>query len=364
MLLAIQPQQQPGDGHADTHRQLHHHRQQAVAAAGQIVREIFQRQGIHRGEAAGVDHPLQKQDQRQHVIPPGQGAKHKQQADRRQAQGAGDQHPTVAKAVDHLDHDPLHAHAAEHHRDHHQPGVKGGEAEADLQKHRGHKRQHAAADASREAAAEAERESAVAKQVKAKQRPGVAAGVPQVEQQGAEADGHQPRQPGRGNAEPFLAVERQGQGRHSGGQQQKAGEIEAPGLHGVVGHQTEGGDRADDPHRDIDEEDPVPGGVLHQHPAQRRAEQRADLARQGNEGHRRHILIARDDLHHRQAADRHHHRAADPLQHPRHHQLVEGAGLGAKQRSGGKQHDGGEEDIAHPDPVGQPAAGRQHHRHR
>ena len=71
MLLAIQPQQQPGDGHADTHRQLHHHRQQAVAAAGQIVREIFQRQGIHRGEAAGVDHPLQKQDQRQRVIPPG-----------------------------------------------------------------------------------------------------------------------------------------------------------------------------------------------------------------------------------------------------------------------------------------------------
>lgn len=50
-------------------------------------------------------------------------------------------------------------------------------------------------------------------------------------------------------------------------------------------------------------------------------------ARQGDEGHRRHILIARDDLHHRQAADRHHHRAADPLQHPRHHQLVEGAGL-------------------------------------
>lgn len=68
-------------------------------------------------------------------------------------------------------------------------------------------------------------------------------------------------------------------------------------------------------------------GVLHQHPAQRRAEQRADLARQGDEGHRRHILIARDDLHHRQAADRHHHRAADSLQHPRHHQLVEGAGL-------------------------------------
>ena len=73
--------------------------------------------------------------------------------------------------------------------------MKGGEAEADLQKHRGHKRQHAAADASGEAAAEAEGEGAVTKQVEAEQRPGVTAGVPQVQQQGGEADGHQPRQP-------------------------------------------------------------------------------------------------------------------------------------------------------------------------
>ncbi len=57
---------------------------------------------------------------------------------------------------------------------------------------------------------------------------------------------------------PFWPSSAEGQGRHSGGQQQKAGEIEAPGLHGVVGHQTEGGDRANDPHRDVDEEDPVP----------------------------------------------------------------------------------------------------------
>jgi hypothetical protein len=33
------------------------------------------------------------------VIPARQGAKHKQQADRRQPQSAGDQHPTVAEAV-------------------------------------------------------------------------------------------------------------------------------------------------------------------------------------------------------------------------------------------------------------------------
>lgn len=50
-----------------------------------------------------------------------------------------------------------------------------------------------------------------------------------------------------------------------------------------------------------------------------------------------------------------------PCSTRRHHQLVEGVGLGAKQRAGGKQHDGGKEDIPHPHFVRQPAAGRQQH---
>ena len=47
MLLAVETEQHPGDSDADTHRQLHDHRQQAVAAAGQIVGQIFQGQRIH-----------------------------------------------------------------------------------------------------------------------------------------------------------------------------------------------------------------------------------------------------------------------------------------------------------------------------
>ena len=58
MLRTKKSQQQPGDGDADTHRQLHNHRQQTIAAARQIVREIFQRQGVHGGETRRVDHPL------------------------------------------------------------------------------------------------------------------------------------------------------------------------------------------------------------------------------------------------------------------------------------------------------------------
>ncbi len=108
----------------------------------------------------------------------------------------------------------------------------------------------------------------------------------------------------------------------------------------------------------------MPGGVLHQHPAERRAEQRTHLAGQGDEGHRRHVLTARDDFHHRQAANRHHHRTADALQHAGEYQLIERGGLRAEQGAGGKQHDGAKKDIPHPDPIRQPAAGGQHHRHR
>ncbi len=64
MLLAEHAQQNPGDGDADTHRELHDHWQQAVAAAGELVRQVFQRQGIHWGETAGVDHSLNKQHHR------------------------------------------------------------------------------------------------------------------------------------------------------------------------------------------------------------------------------------------------------------------------------------------------------------
>jgi hypothetical protein len=108
----------------------------------------------------------------------------------------------------------------------------------------------------------------------------------------------------------------------------------------------------------------VPGGVFHQQAAEGRAKQRADLAGERDKGHGRHILGARNDFHHRQATDGHHHGAADALQYAGQHQLIEGCGLGAKQRPERKQNDGAKEDIAYPHPVRQPAAGRQHNRHR
>ncbi len=161
-----------------------------------------------------------------------------------------------------------------------------------------------------------------------------------------------------------MPVEGQGQRRHAECQQHKAPQIKTPGLQGVIGHQPQGGYRADNPDRQINQKNPVPGGVFHQHAAQRRTEQRPDLAWQSNERHRRHVLLARDDFHHRQPSDRHHHCPADALQHARHHQFVERAGERAEQRTERKENDGGTKNIPHAHFICQPAAGGQHHRHR
>ncbi|MCS6068044.1 hypothetical protein LNO81_19840 [Klebsiella variicola subsp. variicola] len=139
--------------------------------------------------------PLQKQDQRQRVIPAGQGAKHKQQTDRRQARGAGDQHPTVSKAVDHLDHDPLHAHAAEHHQDHHQPGVKG-EKPRPICRNTGVINGSMPLPMRPAKLPPRPREKVrLRNRLRLNSARALPLGVPQVQQQGGEADGHQPRQP-------------------------------------------------------------------------------------------------------------------------------------------------------------------------
>ncbi|MNP75279.1 hypothetical protein D3C76_1723170 [compost metagenome] len=51
LMMGKAADQNTGDADTEAHRQLHHHRQQAVAAAGQSIRQIFQRQGVHGREA-------------------------------------------------------------------------------------------------------------------------------------------------------------------------------------------------------------------------------------------------------------------------------------------------------------------------
>ena len=123
--------------------------------------------------------------------------------------------------------------------------------------------------------------------------------MPQIPENGGDTQRYQQGERQGGDPQPFLPVEREGKRRHASCQQDEAKEIKAPGLHFIVRHQRQGGNRADNTDRQVDQEDPVPGGILHQNPAQRRAKQRADLTGQGDEGHRRHILRARNNFHHR-----------------------------------------------------------------
>ncbi len=209
--------------------------------------------------------------------------------------------------------------------------MKRAVTHAELQKDRRHKGQHAAADAAGKTAEQADRVDAIIKQLQAEQRIIIAARMHQVEQQREHTYEDHGTQQQRRAATAALTIQRQCQGCHSGGQQDKTAEIKAPRLHAVVGHQHQGGDSACDADRDIDQKDPVPAGVLHQHTAQRRTQQRANLAGQSDKRHGGHILLARHDFQHRQTTHRHHHGPANPLNHPRQHQLIEGAGEGAQQ---------------------------------
>ncbi len=86
----------------------------------------------------------------------------------------------------------------------------------------------------------------------AEQRPLVAARMPQVKQRGRAAARHQRAKPGWGKTSAAVAVERNRQRRHAEGEQQKAGEIEAPRLHGVIRHQPERRGGTGNAHRQVD----------------------------------------------------------------------------------------------------------------
>ena len=76
--------------------------------------------------------------------------------------------------------------------------------------------------------------------------------MPEVPQDSGNAERHQKAKRQGGNPEAFLTIKREGEHRHPRRQQDKTQEIKAPGLHGVVRHQHQGGNRADDAHRQVD----------------------------------------------------------------------------------------------------------------
>jgi len=129
-----------------------------------------------------------------------------------------------------------------------------------------------------------------------------------------------------------------------------------------VGDEFPDGVAADDAHRQVDQEDPVPGQVLH-HPATHgRAEQWAQQPWNGDETHDPHQLRTRVGAQHHQPAHRQHQRTAQALDHPGAHQHGQRAGECAEQRANAEQHDRAEENLLGTEAVGHPAGGRDQQR--
>ena len=110
-------------------------------------------------------------------------------------------------------------------------------------------------------------------------------------------------------------VDRERQRDHRDRQQRTADEVERRRLVRLAVRQVAlHGDEADHADRHVDDEHPVPGNRLREPAAERRPDDRAELAGDRHERDRRDVLFARHAAQHGEPADRQQHRAADALQ--------------------------------------------------
>jgi hypothetical protein len=137
------------------------------------------------------------------------------------------------------------------------------------------------------------------------------------------------RQPGDGQHENDSVlwltlgqrVERDRHGHHAERKQHVAEHVEARHRLTQVGHHAQRRDSADDTERQVDQEDPVPRGNLHEPTSKCRAHEWPDEAGDRHEAHGREEVLPRNDAEHGEPADWKKHRAADALQHTRGHEL-------------------------------------------
>ena len=359
-----EPQQAGGDGHPQAHGELHHHRQQAVAAAGELRAEILQGQGIHGGELQRVDGAEHHQPAQQHpvgelVVDEGEAGDHHPER-----QGVADQDAAIADARNELVHQRLGQHGPQHGGDHGHPRLARREAEPQLQKQRGEKRHGAAAEAGEQVAPDANGEGAGLEQPQPEQRLLGIGGVEPVARHGGQPEQQGKQRPAGGDAvlpQPLQAHRHQ---HHAGAEHHESLPVELGRALAQVRHEEPAGDKAEHPHRQVDEKHPVPARHFHQPAPQCRANERPHQAGDGDERHHPQQLVLAVDPQYRQPADRHQQGATDPLQHPGGHQHRQGVGGGAGQRAQGKQQDGGQIDAAGAESVRQPAGGGNEQRHR
>ncbi|MCY1422374.1 hypothetical protein D9M71_380510 [compost metagenome] len=104
--------------------------------------------------------------------------------------------------------------------------------------------------------------------------------------QAGQAAEQQQHHPHVGQVQFAEAFQGDGDQHHGGAEQQEAEQVQAHRAAAAqVGHEAPGGQAAEQADRQVDQEDPVPAGELHQPAAEGGADQRAEQARQGDEAH-------------------------------------------------------------------------------
>src|SRR5579862_9564430 len=131
----------------------------------------------------------------------------------------------------------------------------------------------------------------------------------------------------------------------------------------TIGHVEERGQAPDEPDRDIDQEDPMPGGHLHEPPSERRSDEWPDEAGNGDEAHRLKQLLARKGSQYGKAPDGQQHGSARALQDASGDELRQATRGSTAERSHHEENDRAQEGAPRTEAVGDPAGGRDQHGH-
>ena len=135
----------------------------------------------------------------------------------------------------------------------------------------------------------------------------------------------------------------------------------APLLLADVSHEARRKQDPDDPHREIDDEDPAPVEIGGDEAAQRGADHRADERRHGHPGHRAHELAPGHAPQEDQPPHGHHHGPADSLQEPCGHEAGERASDRTRDRARHEDAERRPEDVPGTEAVGHPARDGNEH---
>ena len=307
----------------------------------------------------GVDGPQYRQHGQQQRV--GRLFADQAHARQHQAQGQGvaGQDDAVAEALDKRACDGLGEHRRRRQWQHAHAGFRRRIAQRHLQQQRYQERQCAAAQARKQIAQDPHGKGARLEQHRREQRVIDMPGAQPVRRQAGKPAEQQQYHAQMRQVQFAQAFHGDGDQHHRRAEQQKAQAVEARALAAAqVGDEFPHGVAADHAHRQVDQEDPVPGQVLHHPAAHCRAKQGAEQAWNSDEAHDPHQLGARISPQYHQPSDRQHQRTAQALDHPCAHQHAQATGQRTQQRPDAEQHDRAKENFLGAKAVSDPARRR------